>query len=464
MIGQQPRDVFGPEAYQVLKPYIDKALAGENCSFETFLTYGVLGERYVHISYVPNIGADGVVHGYYGLTHDLTDLKNSQDLLRSSEERLGLMMESVTDYAILTLDDAGRVNSWNKGAEIIFGYAPDQILGRHSQILFTAEDIESGIPELEMATARKKNRSSDERWMMRNDGKPFFAHGVMMPLHAGGKVNGYAKILSDLTEKKRHAEELQRAHDELEIRVDERTKELAESNTALVEEINEREIAEKERIELLSRLVSSQEMERRRIARDLHDQMGQRLTALRLKIESLQDLSPDSEDFRPRLKRLQEIAERIDSDVSFLAWELRPTILDDLGLLDAVKAFADEWSRHNDMTADFHSAGLPKDRLDREVETHLYRITQEALNNVVKHANAEHVTVQLEGREQNVILIIEDDGAGFDTTSKRDTSESGSGLGLVGMRERALLIGGEIEIESAPGKGTTIYVRVPFSK
>ncbi len=464
IIGRQPLDIFGGDAYRVLEPYIERVLSGEKCTFETTLKYPKLGERYVHVNYIPDIGADGIVYGYYGLTHDLTELKHSENLLRSSEERLGLMMEGVTDYAILTLDRDGSINSWNRGAELIFGYAAKDILGKKSEILFTDEDILDGVPEREMETARTKGRASDERWMKHRDGRRFFANGVMMPLHIGKAVNGYAKILSDLTEKKRHAEELQRAHDELEIRVVERTKELAESNAALVGEIKERETAEKERIELLGRLVTSQEVERRRIARDLHDQMGQRLTALRLKIASLRQMTPASEDFQPRVERLQEIAERIDSDLSFLAWELRPTILDDLGLLDAVKAFVDEWSRHNEISADFHSAGLPKDRLDREVETHLYRVTQEALNNIVKHAGATHVTVLLEGREHNVMLIIEDDGKGFDTNKKPDSSESGSGLGLVGMRERALLIGGEIEIESAPGKGTTIYVRVPFSK
>ena len=201
----------------------------------------------------------------------------------------------------------------------------------------------------------------------------------------------------------------------------------------------------------------------RRIARDLHDQLGQRLTALRLKIASLHELSGDPEQFVVRVNRLQEIAERLDSEVSFLAWELRPTTLDELGLLDAVAAFVNEWSRHYEIPADFHSNGLPKNRLDGEIETHLYRITQEALNNIAKHAAATTVNVLLERREESVILIIEDDGTGFDPSKSTDTGDSSKGLGLVGMSERATLVGGNVEIESARGKGTTIYVRVPFS-
>ena len=463
IVGKTVKDVFGMQAYRTLKPKINEALSGEQCTFETLLTYRNAGTRYVHISYMPDIGVDGIVYGYYGLTHDLTDLKRSQDLLRSSEERLGLMMESMTDYAIFSVDKDGLIDSWNRGAEIIFGYAPSEILGKSSETIFTPEDIQSGIPLREMKNARQKGRASDERWHLRKDGTRFFASGVMMPLYVGKELTGYAKVANDLTEKKRRAEELQEAHDELERRVNERTKELAFSNLALLKQIEEREIAEKQRIDLLHRLVDSQEFERRRIARDLHDQMGQRLTALRLKIASLKDVVTGNDKAISRVERLQVIAEQLDSEVSFLAWELRPTALDDLGLIDAVGAFVSEWSRHYDIAADFHSGGLSKERLNHETETHLYRISQEALNNIAKHADANFVTVLLEKRDDDLILIIEDDGSGFDPASTRNPGKSGKGLGLVGMKERASLVGGDIEIESARGKGTTIFVRVPIS-
>lgn len=463
LIGKKVKEVVGAAAYREMKPRIDEALSGVETTFETVLTYKNAGTRYVHVSLVPDVGIDGTVHGYYGLTHDLTDLKRSEDLLRSSEERMGMLMESFTDYAILSMDSEGIIDTWNRGAEIIFGYSQEEVVGKSGDIIFTPDDIMNGIPEKEMITARKKGRASDERWHVRKDGSRFFASGVLMPLYVGETLSGYAKIASDLTEKKRRAEELQRAHDELELRVKERTKELAESNLALVNEMEEREVAERQRIDLLRRLVSSQEMERRRIARDLHDQLGQRLTALRLKIASLRDTLPGATDFVARVTRLQEIAERLDSEVSFLAWELRPSALDDLGLTDAIGAFVNEWSKHYEIPADFYSANLSDERLNRDAETHLYRISQEALNNIAKHANPSQVTVILERRGDNVILIIEDDGVGFVPETERTPSESGKGLGLVGMRERASLVGGGVEIESAPGKGTTIFVKVPYA-
>jgi PAS domain S-box-containing protein len=462
LIGKKVRQIIGGKAYSILKPTIEEALAGRECSFEGILDYRAAGSRYVHAFYVPDIGDDGTVRGFYGLIHDLTALKRSEDLLRSSEDRIHLMMESLTDYAVFSVDAEGRVDSWNKGAKSIFGYANSEILGRPYEFLFAPDDVERGVPAKEMRIARRKGRAFDERWHVRRDGSQFFASGVMMPLYVGKTLTGYAKIASDLTQKIQHAEELAKARDELETRVKERTRELAETNLALVREMEEREIAERQRTDLLRRLVTSQELERRRIARDIHDTLGQRLTALRLKIASLKEIMPETEPLVSRIKRLQEISERLDTEVSFLAWELRPSALDDLGLVDAIGAFVNEWSRHYDIPADFHSAGVTNGRFTNETETHLYRIVQEALNNIAKHAQATCVNVLLERRDGEMVLITEDDGKGFVPAEKPLPDEPGGGLGLVGMHERAALIGGTFEIESAPGKGTTIYVRVPL--
>jgi len=259
--------------------------------------------------------------------------------------------------------------------------------------------------------------------------------------------------------------QLLQAKRDLERRVDERTRELGSANAALLQEIDERKSSETKRIDLLHRLVSSQEFERRRIARDIHDQLGQRLTALRLKIASLRQAAAGNTEFTPQVERLQDIAEKLDSEVSFLAWELRPTALDDLGFVEAIGEYVREWSKHVEIDAEFHAADLAGARLDRETETHLYRITQEALNNTAKHAGAEHVAVLLERREGSVVLVIEDNGKGFDPEDLiHATDSSGGGLGLVGMNERAALVHGELEIESSIGNGTTIYVRVPYSE
>jgi PAS domain S-box-containing protein len=464
VIGKSVRDVFDPTAYKIVKPRIDQALSGQQVTFETTLNYQAAGQRFVHVSYMPDIGVDGTVYGYYGLTNDLTELKRSEELLRSTEERMAMMVENVTDYAIFSTDQDGRIDNWNTGAELIFGYTSEEILGRYVETVFAPEDVEREVPQSEMKLARQKGRSSSERWYIKKDGTRFYASSVMMALYLGEKLTGYAAIAVDLTEKQRRAEELQRAHDELEVRVKERTRALAEANLALIQEMEVREVAERQRVELLGRLVNSQEVERRRIARDLHDQLGQRLTALRLKIASLKEISTGHEEISRRVERLQQIGEALDSEVSFLAWELRPSALDERGLVEAVGAFVHEWSRHYEVPAEFHAAGLTKTRLEKETETHLYRIAQEALTNIIKHAEATMVTVVLERRDAQVVLIIEDNGKGFDGSELRPSPDAEGGYGLVGMKERAYLAGGEFEVESAAGRGTTIYVRVPVAE
>jgi PAS domain S-box-containing protein len=459
--GKTIREVLGPTAYKAVKPRIERALAGHEVHFEETLNYRGAGRRFVSISYVPDKGFDGETLGFYVLVHDLTELKRSQELLRSSEERLGMMLDAAVDYAIITTDLEGVIRTWNRGAEMIFGYAEADIVGSNIEILYSGDDVARGELVAEMREARQNDRMSCDRWMVRRDGSRFFASGSMMPLYVDTALDGYAKIVSDLTEKQRYAEALARANDALEERVASRTQELARSNEALMREISEKELAEQQRILLLRKLVSSQELERKRIARDIHDQLGQRLTALRLKIASLRELSSPYPEIAQRVERLSEISAKLDGEVSFLAWELRPSALDDLGFVNAIGEFVGEWSRHTDIHAEFHSNLLPGVRLDREVESHLYRVTQEALNNISKHAKANSVTVLLESRGDNLLLIVEDDGVGFDADSLGASDASG-GLGLVGMGERAGIINGELEIESGEGAGTTIFLKVPF--
>jgi PAS domain S-box-containing protein len=371
------------------------------------------------------------------------------------------MMESVEDYAIMMLDAEGHIEMWNPGAERVFGYTAQEVTGQYFAIIFTPEDRRREMPLKEMETARDKGRAADERWHMRKDGTRFYVSGVLTPLRdADGAVTGYVKIARDLTVQQRAEEELRRANDELEVRVRERTFELAKVNESLRDEISERIQTEKDRVRLLRQIVRAQEDERRRIARDIHDQVGQQMTALRLNLAALdQGLSGDGE-LRVKLDQTKTIAERLDADVDFLAWELRPAALDDIGLAEAMGTFVREWSNHSGVEAQFHTSGLDKERLSPETGTNLYRIMQEALNNTMKYAQARHVDVLLERRDNQVVLILEDDGVGFNP-EKETSADGDKGMGLIGMRERAALVGGTLQIESKPKAGTTIFARVP---
>jgi PAS domain S-box-containing protein len=222
---------------------------------------------------------------------------------------------------------------------------------------------------------------------------------------------------------------------------------------------SEREEASQARLDLAGRLISVQEEERQRIARDLHDNVGQQLTGIRLQLDALNLSTSLDEATRARIEQALIDIQRLDRSLDFIAAELRPYSLD-LGFPTAVEQFIRGWSRTFGIEAVFHADAFESAvRLAAETETHLYRIVQEALNNVFKHAHATRVSVLIERRRANLVLVIEDNGQGFDPESQRRSERRG--LGLVGMRERAALIGAHLEIESAPGGGTTVFLTVP---
>jgi len=256
--------------------------------------------------------------------------------------------------------------------------------------------------------------------------------------------------------------DLQRERDQLEIRVQQRTADLSAANRALQTEMAQRQHAEKEHKKLLRRLADAQENERARISRELHDQLGQELTALKLGLRLVKNQGATIPVIRQSVGKLEQLAGGLMQQVHRLAWELHPAVLDDLGLEAALRRYTTEWSETNRLPVDFHSTGMETARLPLELETALYRVTQEALTNILKHAKARRVSVLLERRPELVSLIVEDDGAGFDDAATFQAARGRGKLGLLGMQERITLAGGTIEIESTPGAGTTIFARIPW--
>ena len=230
-------------------------------------------------------------------------------------------------------------------------------------------------------------------------------------------------------------------------------------SAALHAEKAEHRRTQQARLALSRKLVHAQEDERRRLARDLHDHMGQQLTALRLQVETLRQRVHADVPALALIEHTQAIALQMEADMDVLARELRPTLLDDVGLRVALEDYVRRWGVRVGINTAFHSSWPEYERMPADVETNLYRIVQEALNNAAKHAYASRADVLLDRRGSDIVLVVEDDGVGFDPVAKE---QSDRGLGLVGMRERAKLIGGSLEIESACGHGTTVFVRAPL--
>jgi signal transduction histidine kinase len=256
-------------------------------------------------------------------------------------------------------------------------------------------------------------------------------------------------------------EQLRQAHDLLEDRVRERTAELQALNQVLESEVRVREAAEARAHKLLRELVTAQENERSRIARDIHDELGQQMTSLRLHLTEMRRGLTGAGAVDSKLGKLEKEANRIDEHISFLAWKIRPSNLESVGLMEAVRRYLNEWSRNFGVAADFVPLPLRPPPLVPEIEINVYRIVQEALNNVAKYAKATEVAVLLSVNGREVNLVIEDNGVGFDPAAPPVPQKGIRGQGLKGMHERAELLGGTFEIESTPGKGTKIYTRIP---
>ena len=215
------------------------------------------------------------------------------------------------------------------------------------------------------------------------------------------------------------------------------------------------DLSERVASDALRRVVSAQELERQRLARELHDETGQALTSILLGLKAVEDAKNPS-DLEAAAGQLRELVVSTLQDVRRLAVELRPKALDDFGLVPAIERLVETFREHTGLEVHLEPQ-LGSERLPSDVETTLYRITQEALTNVVKHAQARHVSIVLTRRDGSVAAVIEDDGRGL------GSGDDSSGLGLLGMRERIALVEGRLEVESSPGSGTTLSIEVPIS-
>jgi len=402
----------------------DSVARGARATYEAEFRLRHKDGHYVHVlsrGFPVRREPGGPVVRIVGTHLDLTERREAEAALRENEERLKLAFagaqEGVWDWNLET-GDVVYSSRWKE----MLGYADDEIAPHVSawEQLLHPDDFELADRLHQSVKAGGETYEGEFR-LRHKDGHyvEVLSRGYPVRRTPGGPVVRIVGTHFDLTARKR-----------------------AE--------------AERARSEFLGRLVFAQEDERRRIAREMHDQFGEQLTALALRIRMLKDACGDHDPHRALVDGIEEIAQRLDRDVDQLVWQLRPTALDDLGLRAALANYVQDWSARVGIPATLHSSGLVDERLPADTETALYRIAQEALTNVAKHANAGNVEVLLERRGSNVLLVIEDDGKGF----APDSEGSGQGFGLLGMRERAALVGAALEIESTPGTGTTIFVRM----
>jgi PAS domain S-box-containing protein len=356
------------------------------------------------------------------LVLEITERMQTEQAFRLSEGRLAGILDIAED-AIIVIEEDRSIALFNQGAAKLFGYDPDEVLGQPIDLLLP-ERFRGNHSYHIMAFARapeaaRRMAQRREVFGLRKDGREFPAEASISKLIISHKTT-FTVILRDITDRLRTERQLQ---------------------------------------SLTTQLITAQEEERRRIARELHDDINQRLALLAIEMGSLENSLPASADqIRQIFQLLAQRVAAISDDVRRMAYQFHPSILDDLGLPAALKYLADEFSARTGTKTVVVQEELA-DPLPREIASCLYRIAQESLANVTKHAHAPRVELELTCDTHEVTLSIHDSGVGFDLDRIRTHH---LGLGLVNMRERVRSVHGRLEIRSQPGQGTHISVQIPL--
>jgi PAS domain S-box-containing protein len=352
-----------------------------------------------------------------------------------------LLVDAVQDYAIFILDPEGRVLTWNSGAKAIKGYTREEIVGKHFSVFYPQEAIDSRWPERELALAEKEGRFRDEGLRVKKDGSTFWASVTITALReADGRLYGFAKVTQDLTTRREAEERLQTLNRELRTRV----QQLDESRRVV-------ELRTMELQKLSGTLLQIQDEERRRIARELHDDLAQHVTAVKMEL-----------DATGRHKQLSDAMGAILQKIRETSYLLHPPLLDEAGLRAALHWYVDGLMQRSKLqiSLSFHPDVLPG--VSKEIETTIFRIVQEGLANVYRHANSDSARVEVIGQSEQIIVRVRDFGKGVSLRIARMESSAGLGVGITGMRERVRQLGGELSITRAE-PGTLVEARIPLN-
>jgi len=390
---------------------------------------------------------EGQLVGFGKVTRDFSERREHEERLRLSEERFRLLVQAVSDYAIYMMDPQGQITTWNIGAEKIKGYTASEIIGKNFSVFFPEEDVRAGRPQEILDTAAQIGVAAQEGWRIRKDGSRFWVTSLVNPLRdPSGKLIGFTKITRDITDKMQQQERLKQ--------------EIAEKEKAQALLVQSEESLRK----LSLNLLRTQDEERKRIGREMHDSLGQYLSALKMKIETLKfkdkNLSPVVVS---ELEQAGLLLGDCLKEVRTISYLLYPPMLEEMGLKSAISWYLDGFTQRSGIQTKFE---IPNDfqRLPRDIELALFRVLQESLTNVHKHSSSNSVDLRLVKSNGTVTLEIRDYGKGIPNLILRQSEANWYallGVGLRGMNERMRQLGGELSLNQA-NPGTLIRATIPL--
>ncbi len=369
------------------------------------------------------------------LQSEIHERNQAEVALRESEEQLHSVVQS-TDEGIISLNSQGKVMLWNTGAESLFGFSMKEMQGQTLERIIPERfrlAHQQGITRASQAGGKTVEGEMFELMGLRRDGKEFPLELSLGYWHKHGEIF-FTGIVRDITARRETEQALHRRERELEH-------------------------SQEELRALGAQLISAQEDERRRISRELHDDMNQRLAVVALEIQSIQNTLPVSDAMQKTLQHLNDQVSSLSDSVRHLAYQLHPSILDDLGLVVALQSSIREFSQWENIPVTFQPRDVPH-ALPQDIASCVYRVTQECLRNVAKHADASQVRVEVVGLEAGLQLVITDNGKGFIPEAVRPGSQ---GLGLIGMKERIRVVQGTFDVKASKATGTTITAWIPLS-
>lgn len=422
IIGRTVAEMFGTEIFEKqIKSHFDRCLTGEETHYRDWLDFPDGKRRCMLINYYPFFENDKSVSGLIVRAHDMTDLELAQEALRESERTLN---------AILTASPMGiglvrnRILDWtNKAMYRMWGYEVDSLLGQSTEVIYPhAEEYERVGRDFYSEIEKWGIGQVETRWLTK-DGRVIDCYLQGSPLDSSDISKGVILAAMDITERKQTEEHVRRLSQEV---------------------------------------IKAQEVERQKLAADLHDRLAQDLASLKVGLDTLYGDQPDTEDERKqKVTELSRLLEHTLMAVRDKAYGLHPPSLKEFGLAYTVQQYCEEFAAKNSLKVDFFSVGMDDLELDFDTEIAFYRLVQEGLTNIRKHADASQVVVRLSASFSHIMLHIEDNGKGFEVKNRLAAALDERRMGIWSMEQRVAFLNGEMKIESDPLRGTKILIKIP---